>query len=67
MSVIVLRPGGADVNARDKDGETPPHMAHHNNRLEVAQYLLNSGADEGAKNNKVETPFQLAPRPIVIE
>jgi ankyrin repeat protein len=42
--------GGAAVNAQDEDGETPLHMAYRNNRLEIAQYLLNSGAGEGMKN-----------------
>jgi ankyrin repeat protein len=39
----ILVDGGAYVNARDKDGETPLHMAYRNNRLEIAQYLLRSG------------------------
>jgi ankyrin repeat protein len=42
--------GGAAINARDEDGETPLHMAYRNNRLEIAQYLLNCGAGGGMKN-----------------
>jgi ankyrin repeat protein len=60
----ILVGGGANVNARDKDGETPLHMAYRNNRFEIAQYFLRSGADEGATNNKGETPYQLAPMMI---
>jgi ankyrin repeat protein len=57
----ILVDGGAYINARDKDGETPLHMAYRNNRLEIAQYLVKSGNDKG------ETPFQLAPQPMMIE
>jgi ankyrin repeat protein len=55
--------GDADVNARDKDGETPLHTAYRNNRLDIAPRLLWRGADKGAKNDKGETPLQFAPIP----
>jgi ankyrin repeat protein len=58
----ILVDGGADVNARDKNHETPLHIAFRNDRLDIAQCLLKSGADIVAKNNKGEIPFQLAPR-----
>jgi ankyrin repeat protein len=60
--VGILVEGGADVNARGKDHETPLHIAYRNNRLDIVRFLLKSGADMGAKNNRGETPFQLAPR-----
>ena len=40
----ILVDGGADVNARDKAHETPLHIAFRNNRLDIAQCLLKSGA-----------------------
>ena len=52
--------GRADVNARDKDDETPLHTAYRNNRLDIVERLLQKRADKGAKNNKGETPIQLA-------
>ncbi|KAH9055012.1 ankyrin repeat protein [Lactarius vividus] len=58
----ILVDGGADVDARDKDQETPLHMAYRKNRPDIAQCLLMRGADRDAKNNKGETPSQLAPR-----
>jgi ankyrin repeat protein len=63
--VGILVDGGADVNARDKDHETPLHTAYRNNRLDIAERLLKKDADDGAKNNKGETPIQLAPQPMV--
>ena len=57
-----LMDGGADVNARDKDHETPLHTAYRNNRLDIAQCLIRKRADKGALNDNGETPIQLAPR-----
>jgi ankyrin repeat protein len=62
--VGILVDGGANVDARDKDHETPLHTAYRNNRHEIADRLLWKGADQGAKNNKGETPIQLAPQPM---
>ena len=63
----MLVDAGADVDARDKDNETPLHIAFRNNRLDVAQFLLKSGADMVAMNNRGEIPFQLAPRVTATE
>jgi len=57
-----LKNRDADINARGKNHETPLHMAYRNYRLEIAQWLLQNGADKDAKNNKGETPSQLALR-----
>jgi ankyrin repeat protein len=62
--VGILVDGGADVNARDNDHETPLHTAYRNNRLDIVERLLKKSADKGAKNNKGETPIQLAPQPM---
>ncbi|KAN0130571.1 hypothetical protein V8E53_011657 [Lactarius tabidus] len=64
--VGILVDGGADVNARDKDHETPLHTAYRNNRLDIAE-CLKKYADEDVKNNKGEIPIQLAPQPMVTE
>ena len=55
----ILVEGGADVDARDKDNETPLHSAYRNNRLEVTKHLIVDKADVNAENNKGETPIQL--------
>ena len=64
--VAILVDGGADVNACDKDYETPLHTAYRNNKLDVVKSLVSRDADKYAKNNKGETPIQLAPQPMVI-
>jgi ankyrin repeat protein len=64
--VEILVEGGADVNARDKDHETPLHIAFRNNRLDILRSLLQSGANITAKNNKGETAFQLEPRLVLL-
>ena len=58
----MLVDAGADVNVRDRNHETPLHIAYRNYRLDIAQCLLKWGADTVAKNNRGEMPFQLAPR-----
>jgi ankyrin repeat protein len=60
--VSILVDGGADINARDNDHETSLHTAYRNNRFDIVRPLLYKRADQKAKNNKGETPFQLAPR-----
>ena len=59
--VGILVDGGADINARDNDGETPLHTAYRNNRFDTANRLCERRADARVKNNKGETPSQLAP------
>jgi cytohesin len=60
--VGTLVDGGANVNARDDDNDTPLHTAAYTGRLDIVKCLLKRDADDGAKNNKGETPIQLAPR-----
>jgi ankyrin repeat protein len=58
---------GVDVNARNKDGSTPLHIASSNEtfgesekELAIARALLAHGADIGAEDDKGRTAFQVA-------
>jgi len=52
--VRLLADAGADVNARDKDGNTPLHGIF---LTDVEEELLKLGADVNARNNDGETPI----------
>ena len=59
-AAAVLLNQGADVNAKDKYGETPLHSAASNNAREIAEFLLKQGADVNAKGNYGNTPLHWA-------
>ncbi len=48
---------GANVNARDADGDAPLHSSIYKENVELAQLLLKHGAEVNAKNGKGETPL----------
>lgn len=51
---------GADVHAKDEDGQTPLHLAVMNNaNVEVAKYLISQGADINIKDFHGKTPLEL--------
>jgi ankyrin repeat protein len=64
-SVIALRPQpesakllieeGANVNAKDKRGETPLHEATKFGRLELAELIIKNGANVNVRNRDGET------------
>lgn len=49
-----------DVNPRDKEGNTPLHLACEENRGEVCKILVSNGAELDCKNKEQKTPLDLA-------
>jgi peptidoglycan/LPS O-acetylase OafA/YrhL len=56
MTEVLIR-AGADVNARDGEGNVPLHAASFFGRAAVAELLITAGADVNARNNDGETPL----------
>ncbi len=59
-TAVVLLQNGADVHAKDKDGDTPLHAAALANAREMAAVLLQNGADVHAKGKDGVTPLHAA-------
>jgi cytohesin len=53
---------GADVNAKDKNGNTPLHAAAHQGDRDVAELLIAKGAEIGARGIDEITPLYEAAR-----
>lgn len=51
---------GADINAKNDDGNTALHSTAALGMSNVVQYLINHGADIDVKNLKDQTPLDLA-------
>lgn len=51
---------GADINAKNKNGDTALHFALINGNSEVARFLIKKGADYRAVNNKGKSPMEIA-------
>ena len=51
---------GAEIEAKDNDGNTPLHSASIREHLEVVKLLLEKGADVNAKSNAGQTPLHSA-------
>ena len=55
---------GADVNARDHEGNTAIHHAASRGDLEMIQYLVSKGADPKAVNREGQTTIDMANGPV---
>jgi hypothetical protein len=54
---------GADVNAVNRDGNTPLHVAAFLCRAEIVQLLLEKGGSVSKKNMRGETPIDVVSSP----
>lgn len=59
-TVAVLLSRQADVNARDKTGHTPLHVAAAYGTIPMVQLLLEHGSDVMARNERGLTPLAIA-------
>ena len=50
----------ADVNAKDKNGNTPLHLAAYYGHVEAIKWLIRRGSNKNKKNNCGETPLHMA-------
>ena len=58
----ILLESGANIDAQNKDRETPLHLASHLRFHDMARLLLKHGADVNVKNSEGKYPFQVATR-----
>ncbi|HEY3853958.1 MAG TPA: ankyrin repeat domain-containing protein [Verrucomicrobiae bacterium] len=59
-TIQCLLDAGADINAGDKNGDTPMHRAVRTRSAAAVKYLLQRGGDATLKNKPGSTPFHLA-------
>ena len=59
-TIITLLDRGADIEARDENGDTPLHIAACKGQSEAILSLLDRGADAHAKNNKGKRAIDIA-------
>ena len=68
-TVQLLISKNADVKLKDKDGNTPLHLAMAKGNQNISKILIDSGADTKAKNNQLGfkiTTHQNLPFPISV-
>ena len=64
---VYLIQHGAEVNTKNRDGDTPLYYAARNNSVEVAKLLLEHSAEVNTKNKYGDTPLYYAARHNSVE
>jgi ankyrin repeat protein len=59
-AVSLLLAHKADINSRNKEGDTALHLAAFNDHVDVADLLLAGKADANVRNNLGNTPLKTA-------
>ncbi len=54
--LLILK--GADIEARDKDGQTPLWKACSDANVDISELLISNGADVNAQDNRGWTPLR---------
>lgn len=60
MAIRELCLGGADVNEKSNDGNTPLHCAARAGMVDAVQELLERGADKTSRNGTYVTAAEIA-------
>ena len=63
---IALIEAGAEVNPRNKDGNTPLHQAAFLCYPKIVQALVDKGADKNARNNSGSTALEGVELPLAV-
>lgn len=63
--IELVKSGGIDLQAANKRGNTPIHLAAKLRKTSLLQYLLNIGSSPTAENHEGNTPMHLFMRAIV--
>ena len=61
---FLVEVAGADINARDHEGNTAMHHAAARGDTEMIKYLVSKGADPKAVNREGQTTIDLANGPV---
>lgn len=64
---LLLEEDPGNVNSRDEDGNIPAHLAAVYSKKNIAELLINSGANVNIANNKGTTPLHNAQTPEITE
>lgn len=59
-SFAILIEKGAEIDAKDNEGNTSLHYAIKGNKMEVVRALIKAGADVNTTNTKTQTPLDCA-------
>ncbi|CAB0030052.1 unnamed protein product [Trichogramma brassicae] len=63
LKMIFFKSKSSRIDARNRWGDTPLHLALRNNRKRITKWLLRRGADPNAPNERGQTPLHAMTQP----